>query len=62
MLYFGFYVNFWLLSIFAYFEGINIAFGTRDLIFQHFGICAIPFGILIVLWSELRKFMVRKFY
>lgn len=60
ILWFGFFVDIWIMTILAYFKPINIAFGTRDLIFIHFGICGIPFGIYLLVWNEIRKFFVKK--
>jgi sodium/potassium-transporting ATPase subunit alpha len=42
----------------AYVLPINLAFGTRDVIFVHFGVCAMPFGCLLILWAELRRYFV----
>jgi len=42
----------------TYVEGLNVALGTRDLIFQHIGIQALPFGLLMQVWNEGRKTMV----
>lgn len=57
-MWFGFFVDIWLMAMLAYVIPINIAFGTRDVIFIHFGICGIPLGIYLLLWNELRKYMV----
>jgi sodium/potassium-transporting ATPase subunit alpha len=32
--------------IVGYFQPFNVAFGTRDNVFKHFGIPAIPFALL----------------
>lgn len=48
-----------LMMALAYIVPINIAFGTRDVLFQHMGIPAIPFGLFMQLWNEGRKYMVR---
>jgi sodium/potassium-transporting ATPase subunit alpha len=44
----------------AYFQPFNKAFGTRDVIFAHFGISAIPFGMLQLVIDELRKYLIRE--
>jgi len=33
-------------------------FGTRDVMFIHFGIGSIPFALLMIIWNEWRKYMV----
>jgi sodium/potassium-transporting ATPase subunit alpha len=43
----------------AYFQPFNIAFGTRDNIFMHFGVTAIPFAIMQILMDEMKKFLIR---
>jgi sodium/potassium-transporting ATPase subunit alpha len=48
-----------LLFAVTYFEPFYIAFGLRDNIFMHFGIPALPFGILQILIDELRKYLIR---
>jgi len=35
-----------LMFAYAYIHPINIAFGTRDVIFWHFGVPGIPFSML----------------
>ena len=42
----------------AYIEGLNTVFGTRDILFIHYGISAIPYALLGLIWQEGRKFMV----
>jgi sodium/potassium-transporting ATPase subunit alpha len=44
----------------AYFQPFNNAFRSRDVIFIHFGISAIPFGILQLVIDELRKYTMRE--
>lgn len=48
-----------LILIAGYFQPFNTAFGTRDSVFKHFGIPAIPFAILQLLWDEARKYLIR---
>jgi sodium/potassium-transporting ATPase subunit alpha len=43
----------------AYFYPFNIAFGTRDNIFMHFGMTAIPFALMEVLIDEIKKLLIR---
>jgi hypothetical protein len=33
--------------------------GTRDLIFRHYGLAAIPFGIIQFTMDEIRKYLIR---
>ena len=34
--------------------------GTRDTIYMHYGIAAIPFGIIQLILDEIRKYLIRK--
>lgn len=34
--------------------------GTRDTIYMHYGLAAIPFGIVQLILDELRKLLIRK--
>lgn len=43
----------------AYFLPFNIAFNTRDNIFMHFGLPAVPFALGMLIIDELRKILVR---
>jgi sodium/potassium-transporting ATPase subunit alpha len=43
----------------AYFYPFNIAFGTRDNIFIHFGMAAIPFALMQFIVAEIRKYLIR---
>ncbi|CAK77664.1 unnamed protein product (macronuclear) [Paramecium tetraurelia] len=45
----------------SYIEVFNAGFGTRDVLFIHYGICGLPFGILIIIWNEGRKYLIRYF-
>ncbi|CAD8071160.1 unnamed protein product [Paramecium primaurelia] len=45
----------------SYVEVFNASFGTRDILFIHYGICGLPFGILIIIWNEGRKYLIRYF-
>ncbi len=45
--------------ILAYVYPINIVFGSRDNIFMHFGVIAVPFSLLILLLEELRRYFLR---
>jgi sodium/potassium-transporting ATPase subunit alpha len=46
--------------VIAYFYPFNIAFGTRDNIFMHFGVMAIPFAFMQLATQEIRKLLVRR--
>ena len=48
-----------LVLLVSYFQPFNTAFGTRDNIFMHFGMAAIPFTIIAFLVDEVRKYYVR---
>jgi sodium/potassium-transporting ATPase subunit alpha len=57
--FFGITTEVLLTIICAYFYPFNIAFGTRDNIFMHFGTPAIPFAIGQLAIDELRKYFIR---
>lgn len=57
-MYFGFLSEIILMVCLSYIQGLNLVFGTRDCMFIHFGICSIPFALLMIIWNESRKFMV----
>lgn len=48
-----------LIMIAGYFQPFNTAFGTRDNIFKHFAVPAIPFCLLLLLIDETRKYLIR---
>ena len=54
-LFFAISIEIMLLFAVTYFEPFYIAFGLRDNIFQHFGISAVPFGMMQILIDEIRK-------
>lgn len=43
----------------AYIYPINIVFGSRDNIFMHFGIVAVPISLLLLLIEEIRRYLIR---
>jgi len=57
--YFGITVQCIVMLSLAFIHPLNIVFGTRDCIFAHFGIIAIPFGLLRILLDEIRKLLMR---
>lgn len=56
---FGITTEMMLVLICAYFYPFNIAFGTRDNIFMHFGTAAIPFAIFQLVIDEVKKYLIR---
>ena len=48
-----------LCMISGYFKQLNVAFGTRDNIFMHFGVPAIPFALLQLIMEESKKYLIR---
>ena len=56
---FGWCAEFSLCFILAYILPINHVFGTRDVILAHFFMPAVPHGLMMVLWDECRKFLIR---
>lgn len=51
---FGFSTEILIALLLAYSQGINIVFGTRDVIFIHFGLLGLPFCIIENIWDEIR--------
>mmetsp|Transcript_23488 Transcript_23488/g.11294 ORF Transcript_23488/g.11294 Transcript_23488/m.11294 type:complete len:83 (+) Transcript_23488:45-293(+) len=58
---FGLFFETALAAVFCYTPPFNIAFGTRDLTFEHFGIPALPYFIIIFVYDELRKYCMRRY-
>ena len=55
----GFASELILTLVLAYLLPIHRAFGTRDVIFLHYGFAGVPFAILQMVYDEIRKYMVR---
>lgn len=60
-MFFGFASEFVICIFLAYCRPVNHAFGTRDVIFLHFGMYAFFFSICHVIYDEIRKFLIRNF-
>ncbi|CAD8085019.1 unnamed protein product [Paramecium sonneborni] len=60
-MYLAYFVEFLLTWSLSYLEAFNTVFGTRDIIFIHYGICALPYGMVMIIWNEGRKFCIRHF-
>lgn len=58
-MFFGFWVEFMLTVALSYVQVFNTVFGTRDLLFIHYGVCALPFALVMLVWAEGRKYMVK---
>lgn len=58
---FGWLSEFCLCLFLAYLLPINHVFGTRDLILPHFILPAVPHGILLTLYDEIRKYLIRNY-
>jgi sodium/potassium-transporting ATPase subunit alpha len=59
MTFLGIMTEFLLTIAVAFFYPFNVAFGTRDNIFVHFGVMAIPFGLVNILFDEFRRLLIR---
>ncbi len=57
----GWGVEFTLTVFLAYFRPLNQVFGTRDLIFMHYGMYSLFFSILMLVYDETRKFLIRNY-
>lgn len=60
-MYLAYFVEILLTWSLAYLEAFNTVFGTRDIIFIHYGICALPYGMVMIIWNEGRKLCVKHF-
>lgn len=58
-MYFGMTTEILIGFILAYVYPINVVFGSRDCIFIHFGIVVVPIALLILLFEEVRKYLLR---
>lgn len=57
---FGLFFETALGAVLCYVPFINIALGTRDLQFEHFGLPAMPYFTVIFLYDETRKSLIRR--
>jgi sodium/potassium-transporting ATPase subunit alpha len=57
-MYLAYFVEFLITISLSYVEVFNTGFGTRDLLFIHYGISGLPFAIVLILWNEGRKICV----
>ena len=55
----GWAVEFALTLLLAYVRPLNTVLGTRDVIFYHYGIYALFFSILMMVYDEIRKYFIR---
>ena len=60
-MYLAYFLEFAITWILSYVEVLNAGFGTRDILFIHYGMCGLPYGIILIAWNELRKFCVISF-
>lgn len=58
---FGWTTTYILSVLLAYIEPVNLVFGTRDLVFNHYFMPSVPFSILMLLYDEVRKYLIRNF-
>jgi sodium/potassium-transporting ATPase subunit alpha len=56
---FGWISEFVVCICLAYILPINHVFGTRDLILPHFFLPGVPHGLLMLIWDEVRKYLIR---
>lgn len=42
----------------SYVQVFNAVFGTRDVLFIHYGTGALPFALVMLIWAEGRKYLV----
>lgn len=60
-MFFALQTEFIICIVLFYCRPVNNAFGTRDVIFLHFGIYAAFFSIVHNVYDELRKYLIRSF-
>lgn len=58
---FGWCSEYILSIILAYIEPVNLVFSTRDLTMNHYILPAVPFSILMLIFDETRKYLIRNF-
>ena len=56
---FGIGVEFILAMALCYIYWMNRLISTRDVVFQHFGLTAIPFALIQLTMDEIRKYLMR---
>lgn len=61
MMILGWAFEFALCLFLAYCRPINHVFGTRDVNFLHFGMYSYFFSVLMLMYDELRKFLIRNY-
>lgn len=57
-MFFAFWVEFMLTVCLSYVGVFNAVFGTRDILFIHYGTGALPFALVMIIWAEGRKYLV----
>ncbi|CAD8101580.1 unnamed protein product [Paramecium primaurelia] len=60
-MFFAFWVEFMLTVCLSYVQVFNAVFGTRDVLFIHYGTGALPFALVMLIWAEGRKYLIRRF-
>ncbi len=58
---FGWTTEVALCFVLAYALPINHVFGTRDLILPHFFLPGVPHGLLMLVYDEVRKYLIRNY-
>lgn len=56
---FGWSSEILLTFVLAYVIPINYVFGTRDLVFYHYIMPSVPFSMMMLIFDETRKFLIR---
>ncbi|KAM3146830.1 hypothetical protein pb186bvf_000984 [Paramecium bursaria] len=59
MMFFGFFTQAAIVICLIYIVPVNLALQYRLVKFEHFGFAAVPFGVMMILYSEFRKYMIR---
>ena len=55
----GIFVETAICVVICYIPPLNYVFGSRPMRFLHFGLAALPFAILLLVWDEVRKYLIR---
>lgn len=58
---FGWATEFTITAFLCYCIPVNIVFGTRDVNFLHYGTYSMFFSILMLVYDEIRKWLIRNY-
>jgi len=56
---FGFFTEITITLVLNYIYPFNIVFSTRDLVYIHYGTPGMPFAVMMVIYDETKKYLLR---